>query len=276
MVFSYSERGDAMGIDKKSLGLKIKGIRLSRGLTQEEFGKLFENKEQNENAANRGIVSAWERGASVPSPYRLALLAEMSNCSVNELLYGGEFDHVFSAIETSDYNLAELFYEKYIEKYGKGSYKSFDEIAGFYKKIERELKATYLHTSAYSLVVRSYIAKILSNRLEADYKFKQYFKDNFEENSAESSDRYLKHIELLSEGISFEIGYILEEVIKLVKIPNEQNSAIAKEVERHVNHYIDKGLIINEEAVSRYIRNEILGEYDKKDCFFAHKLKDEN
>lgn len=93
-----------MDVDKKSLGKRIKSIRIKYGLTQKEFGKLFENKEKNENKANKGIVSAWERGASVPSPERLKKIAELGEMSVDELLYGSIPDYISNVIHTSKSN----------------------------------------------------------------------------------------------------------------------------------------------------------------------------
>ena len=50
----------ANNIDKKALGLRIRAIRQEKGMTLEEFGKLF--------GAGKGLVSRWENGLSIPSP----------------------------------------------------------------------------------------------------------------------------------------------------------------------------------------------------------------
>ena len=42
-----------MDIDKKALGQRIKSVRKAKGLTLEEFGKLFDS------PASRGVVSNW-------------------------------------------------------------------------------------------------------------------------------------------------------------------------------------------------------------------------
>lgn len=44
-----------MEINKEAVGIRIKQIRLEKGLTLEEFGKLVDN-------ASKSIVSKWERG----------------------------------------------------------------------------------------------------------------------------------------------------------------------------------------------------------------------
>ena len=60
------------------VGIKIKNLRLSRGETLEEFGKLF--------GATRGNVALWEKGSSLPSPSRLKILAALLNTTVEDLL----------------------------------------------------------------------------------------------------------------------------------------------------------------------------------------------
>lgn len=71
-----------MDIDKKKVGHRIKTIRLERGMTQDEFGKLF--------GATRGNVATWEKGVSLPNNERLKFIADMNTMSVNDLLYGKE------------------------------------------------------------------------------------------------------------------------------------------------------------------------------------------
>lgn len=60
------------------IGQRIKNIRLSRGMTLEEFGVLF--------SAGKGLVSRWERGISTPNPKRLKNIAEFANISIEELV----------------------------------------------------------------------------------------------------------------------------------------------------------------------------------------------
>lgn len=75
-------------IDKKSFGNRVKSIRKSVGLNQDELGKLMKNPARGENAANTAVVSGWERGMSVPGPYRLKVIADLGEITVDELLYG--------------------------------------------------------------------------------------------------------------------------------------------------------------------------------------------
>ena len=59
------------------LGRKIRQIRLSKGMTLEQFGKLF--------GASKGNVLAWEKGRSAPNPERLKTIAKLADMTVEEL-----------------------------------------------------------------------------------------------------------------------------------------------------------------------------------------------
>ncbi|MEG0285987.1 MAG: helix-turn-helix transcriptional regulator [Vagococcus sp.] len=63
-----------------TLGQKIKLIRIEKGLTMEEFGKLFKP------VASDSIVSRWERDISTPINHRLKRIAELGNTIVEQLL----------------------------------------------------------------------------------------------------------------------------------------------------------------------------------------------
>lgn len=67
-------------IDNKSVGARIRAIRLAKGMTLEEFGEHFE--------ARKGVVNNWEKGRNLPNKRRIKAIADMANISVQELLYG--------------------------------------------------------------------------------------------------------------------------------------------------------------------------------------------
>lgn len=69
-------------MDKNKTGTRIKFLRLSKGLNQQQFGELFSP------PAAKSIVSRWEGGISVPSASRLKKIAELGHVSVNYLLNG--------------------------------------------------------------------------------------------------------------------------------------------------------------------------------------------
>lgn len=87
-----------------TLGHKIKLIRIEKGLTMEEFGKLFKP------VASDSIVSRWERDISTPINHRLKRIAELGNTTIEQLL-NAEFEICancnFDLIE-KDYNFCPI------------------------------------------------------------------------------------------------------------------------------------------------------------------------
>lgn len=76
---------------KKKFGERVRSIRIELGVNQEKFGEYFKKNDDpndKEGIANKAVVSAWERGVSVPTIDRLKIIAELGNMTVNELLYG--------------------------------------------------------------------------------------------------------------------------------------------------------------------------------------------
>ena len=69
-----------MKVDKKAVGLRIKQLRLNKGYTLEEFGKLF--------GASKGNIQQWENGKSLPNKDRIKQISKLADITVNELLYG--------------------------------------------------------------------------------------------------------------------------------------------------------------------------------------------
>ena len=65
-------------MDKKVIGQKIKEIRLNRGMTLEEFGKMFR--------ATKSNVLKWENGTSLPNKSRLKKIADLIGIPVNKFV----------------------------------------------------------------------------------------------------------------------------------------------------------------------------------------------
>lgn len=73
-------------IDKKIIGQKIKNIRLEKGMTLEEFGKMF--------GASKSNVRSWEIGTNLPNPERLKIIAKIADISIEELLSVNSYDQL--------------------------------------------------------------------------------------------------------------------------------------------------------------------------------------
>lgn len=75
---------EAQEINKKEVGSRIKQIRLRQGLTLAAFGEQF--------CARKGNVQQWEIGVSLPSKKRMIKMCKIANITLNELLYGFNFN----------------------------------------------------------------------------------------------------------------------------------------------------------------------------------------
>lgn len=89
-------------VNNNEVGSRIKNIRLTKGVTADEFGyeigKKIDKETPKENAPSQSLVSRWERGVNLPNKERLKAIAELGDMSVNELLYGSVEDYRFSII----------------------------------------------------------------------------------------------------------------------------------------------------------------------------------
>lgn len=73
-----------MKIDKKAVGRRIKNIRLSKGLTLDDFGEIFK--------ADISNICRWENGKTLPNKNRIYKISKFAGITVNQLLYGSEQD----------------------------------------------------------------------------------------------------------------------------------------------------------------------------------------
>lgn len=77
--------------DKKKLGIRIKAIRLEKGMTTKEFGSLL--------GATDSNITSWEKGRTSPNPERLKMIAKIAEVSVNTLLYGSINERINLALK---------------------------------------------------------------------------------------------------------------------------------------------------------------------------------
>lgn len=75
------------------IGRRIKRIRLSRGMTLEEFSNLFNP------APGTSVISKWERGMSKPNPKRIKRLADISGMTVEELIEPAQSEFLLSSLQ---------------------------------------------------------------------------------------------------------------------------------------------------------------------------------
>lgn len=77
--------------DKKKLGIRIKALRLEKGMTTKEFGSLL--------GATDSNITSWEKGRTSPNPERLKMIAKIAEVSVNTLLYGSINERINVALK---------------------------------------------------------------------------------------------------------------------------------------------------------------------------------
>ena len=77
--------------DKKRLGVRIKALRLEKGMTTKEFGSLL--------GATDSNITSWEKGRTSPNPERLKMIAKIAEVSVNTLLYGSINERINLALK---------------------------------------------------------------------------------------------------------------------------------------------------------------------------------
>ena len=67
-------------INKPRVGVRIKDIRMEKGMTTKEFGALF--------GASDSNVTSWEKGRTLPNKERLRKIADLAGMTVQKLLEG--------------------------------------------------------------------------------------------------------------------------------------------------------------------------------------------
>ncbi|HAQ2434739.1 TPA: helix-turn-helix domain-containing protein [Enterococcus faecium] len=70
--------------DPKKVGRKIRSIRMELGMTMEQFGSYLDN-------SPKSTIATWESGRNIPSKKKLRLVADIANCSVENLLFDEDF-----------------------------------------------------------------------------------------------------------------------------------------------------------------------------------------
>ncbi|WP_138337388.1 MULTISPECIES: helix-turn-helix transcriptional regulator [Streptococcus] len=182
-------------VDKKILGQRIKAIRLDKGMTLEEFGKLF--------GTSKSIVSRWESGISSPNPERLKTIAKVGDMTVSQLLHGelGGSHYNWEKIEEM---LVNIFNGQKIDKLALTNTQNIIDKAFFLNFGLEEIINIYLFQSNTETPIKSLedlqdyfeqTAEGLSNYLEnstADSRMDLEIQIAFANNYANKIKRYLK------------------------------------------------------------------------------------
>lgn len=122
-----------MIVDKKAVGERIKSIRKSLGMSQEEFGRIMTP------IANKGVVSNWELGKNLPQLKRITDIAFYGQITTDEPLYGKQQNQLIEWIESKigDIKLVGLWDSDAPALYNKGYADAMTDILDHIKQEEK-------------------------------------------------------------------------------------------------------------------------------------------
>lgn len=141
--------GKMSDYNKKEIGRRIKGIRMNKGMTLEEFGKLF--------GASKSSVLGWERGENIPNPERLKKIAEIGGVDLDFLLNGDVFDSFKKGNE-------ELIdFVKTLKQWGNLEKEELDEISKFNKALKQSIEQNKDNINKLSNLYDGYMSDIQDN-----------------------------------------------------------------------------------------------------------------
>ncbi|MGO2266893.1 MAG: helix-turn-helix domain-containing protein [Vagococcus salmoninarum] len=110
------------------LGNRIKNIRLSLGLSMEEFGTKL--------STSKGAVNNWEKGKNSPNSNRLKKIAELANISLIELTYGSYQEYIIFLInEALEYRSEFIDNNEKIFKENESINQQYNRISSFYYSV---------------------------------------------------------------------------------------------------------------------------------------------
>lgn len=120
-------------INKIEIGNLIKRIRLEKGMTLEEFGKLF--------GADKSNVLKWEKGKSLPNPERLKAISKLAELTVEELLTNSRkayaIEYAMNRLKNilySEPNLdIDIIFSDFVYKYGESILSRIEENIKLFK-----------------------------------------------------------------------------------------------------------------------------------------------
>lgn len=144
--------------NKKIIGKRIRTIRLEKGMTLEEFGKLFK--------ATKSIVYRWENGTSLPNPERLKAIAKIGDTTVEELLNWSNNDVIIDTIEAYETLLDNAFNNFQFQE----NYLIFSN-----KEVKNNLMNTELGNVSYEDVLKAINIAILKQLSEKPTNYKELY-----------------------------------------------------------------------------------------------------
>ena len=182
-------RGDYMEIDKKAVGRRIEFIRKEKGMTLEEFGNLFN--------ATKGNVSLWQKGSSLPSNERLVQIAKISGRTVEQILYGFDYESRIQQIIRNSPSINNNNYKTYYEELTVGY---FEKINYLYPTEEEVIKKylDIVETRKTELTLNSMVDSLGNNIDAIDQHYQGFININMDDINKLNTE----HLQELSDNIN--------------------------------------------------------------------------
>src|SRR5699024_8867595 len=185
----YRMRGDYMEIDKKAVGRRIEFIRKEKGMTLEEFGNLFN--------ATKGNVSLWQKGSSLPSNERLVQIAKISGRTVEQILYGFDYESRIQQIIRNSPSINNNNYKTYYEEL---TVRYFEKINYLYPTEEEVIKKylDIVKTRKNKLTLNSMVDSLGNNIDAIDQHYQGFINTNMDDINKLNTE----HLQELSDNIN--------------------------------------------------------------------------
>ena len=178
-----------MEIDKKAVGRRIEFIRKEKGMTLEEFGKLFN--------ATKGNVSLWQKGSSLPSNERLVQIAKISGRTVEQILYGFDYESRIQQIISNSPSINNNNYKTYYEEL---TVRYFEKINYLYPTEEEVIKKylDIVETRKNELTLNSMVDSLGNNIDAIDQHYQGFININMDDINKLNTE----HLQELSDNIN--------------------------------------------------------------------------
>lgn len=178
-----------MEIDKKAVGRRIEFIRKEKGMTLEEFGNLFN--------ATKGNVSLWQKGSSLPSNERLVQIAKISGRTVEQILYGFDYESRIQQIIRNSPSINNNNYKTYYEEL---TVRYFEKINYLYPTEEEVIKKylDIVETRKTELTLNSMVDSLGNNIDAIDQHYQGFININMDDINKLNTE----HLQELSDNIN--------------------------------------------------------------------------
>ena len=237
--------------EKILIGKRIKEIRLEKGMTTKEFGKLLSATDSN--------VSSWEKGRTSPNPERLKVIAKIGGTTVEELINVDiDYQNFKKLLIDKDanikqlllYKIANLPYEYDKEYKGEFSFSrsgnKIMELIFFILWLENPTKEDF-NDFEYSTVYDELVTQLMSEDFSYYWRFAYdlCYSDTSTTQKSYIEDTFLKFIlEVFSKNEKYVIPlikFVLNDTKETIKditmtVVKRTDNTVQKELSKAINY----------------------------------------